>query len=246
MTTEEIAALRVVEVQPADANAVIELWDQLPEKERAAFRALALELRDSLSIAKTAEEARSRSLVIIDQQSAGFSSTVLEYLTLMRRHTWDDRTWSQRLVILSLIATLPLTGKAAGLAALGTAVRVTIPVVGMAVASLVGSGLDLVASTYRNLINHPMKKGEGHLNRITFDPKVYGGRPCIRGRVSVKDILDHLAAGSSREKILRNYPGLEEADISAALQFASRAMDHPILDVGLAENLECDAGSPQG
>lgn len=67
------------------------------------------------------------------------------------------------------------------------------------------------------------------LDRITVNSEKCGGRPCIRGlRVRVKDILDMLAGGSSREEILRDYPYLEDDDISAALEFASRATDHPV------------------
>jgi len=67
-------------------------------------------------------------------------------------------------------------------------------------------------------------------DRITVDPETCGGRPCIRGlRVRVKDILDMLAGGSSRAEILRDYPYLEDSDITAALEFAARATDHPIL-----------------
>ncbi len=68
------------------------------------------------------------------------------------------------------------------------------------------------------------------LNRITVDPEICGGRPCIRGlRVRVKDVLDMLAGGSSRAEILEDYPYLEDEDITAALEFASRAADHPVL-----------------
>ena len=68
------------------------------------------------------------------------------------------------------------------------------------------------------------------LDRITVDPDKCGGRPCIRGlRVRVKDILDMLAGGASRTEILRDYPYLEDDDITAALEFASRATDHPVL-----------------
>lgn len=70
------------------------------------------------------------------------------------------------------------------------------------------------------------------LYRITVDPRQCGGRPCIRGqRVRVKDILDLLAAGASREEILEDLPYLESEDITAALQFAARQTDHPILHV---------------
>jgi uncharacterized protein (DUF433 family) len=68
------------------------------------------------------------------------------------------------------------------------------------------------------------------LHRITADPAQCGGRPCIRGmRIRVKDILDLLAAGASREEILENYPYLEAEDITAVLEFAARQSDHPIL-----------------
>jgi len=49
------------------------------------------------------------------------------------------------------------------------------------------------------------------------------GRPCLRGlRIRVKDVLDLLAAGASREEILADYPLLEDADITAALEYAAR------------------------
>jgi uncharacterized protein (DUF433 family) len=60
------------------------------------------------------------------------------------------------------------------------------------------------------------------LDRITTDPEVLGGRPCIRGlRVAVKDILDLLASGASRKQILDDYPYLEEDDIAAALEYTA-------------------------
>jgi len=66
--------------------------------------------------------------------------------------------------------------------------------------------------------------------RITVDPDRCGGRPCIRNlRVRVKDVLDLLAAGASREEILADYPYLEDEDITAVLEFAARGADHPIL-----------------
>ena len=66
--------------------------------------------------------------------------------------------------------------------------------------------------------------------RISVDPSRCGGRPCIRNlRVRVKDVLDLLAVGASREEILTDYPYLEDEDITAALEFAARQADHPIL-----------------
>jgi uncharacterized protein (DUF433 family) len=64
------------------------------------------------------------------------------------------------------------------------------------------------------------------LHRITADPAQCGGRPCIRGlRIRVKDILDLMAAGASREEILEDYPYLEAEDITAALELAARQSD---------------------
>jgi uncharacterized protein (DUF433 family) len=68
------------------------------------------------------------------------------------------------------------------------------------------------------------------LARITIDPNVMHGRPCIRGlRITVADILGMLSNGESREAILSGYSYLESADIDAALAFAARHADHPII-----------------
>jgi uncharacterized protein (DUF433 family) len=70
------------------------------------------------------------------------------------------------------------------------------------------------------------------LHRITVNPGQCGGRPCLRGlRIRVRDVLDLLAAGSSREEILADYPLLEPADITAALEYAARQSDHPVLHI---------------
>ena len=61
------------------------------------------------------------------------------------------------------------------------------------------------------------------MERITVDPRTCGGRPCIRGmRIRVTDILDLLAAGLSTQQVMEELPDLEQADIEAALKFASR------------------------
>jgi len=60
------------------------------------------------------------------------------------------------------------------------------------------------------------------LERITHDPKVMGGKPCIRGlRVTVGTIVGLLASGESRERILQAYPYLEPADLDEALAYAA-------------------------
>ncbi|MGH9892894.1 MAG: DUF433 domain-containing protein [bacterium] len=68
------------------------------------------------------------------------------------------------------------------------------------------------------------------LERITVNPNQCGGRPCIRGmRIRVIDILDLLAAGESREQILKDFPDLEPEDITASLLYAARRLDHPTI-----------------
>ena len=60
------------------------------------------------------------------------------------------------------------------------------------------------------------------LSRITRDPEVMGGRPCIRGlRVTVGTIVGLLATGRSADEILAAYPYLEREDIQAALSYAA-------------------------
>jgi len=58
--------------------------------------------------------------------------------------------------------------------------------------------------------------------RITIDPNVMGGKPCIRGmRVTVAMVLGLLASGRSIPEILKAYPYLEEGDFRDALSFAA-------------------------
>lgn len=60
------------------------------------------------------------------------------------------------------------------------------------------------------------------LKRITIVPDVCNGKPTIRGmRITVKTILEFIAAGESTENILAAYPFLEKEDINASLVFAS-------------------------
>lgn len=58
-------------------------------------------------------------------------------------------------------------------------------------------------------------------NRITVDPKVCTGKPCIRGlRFPVSRLLGLLASGETRESILKAYPYLEAEDIDEVLRYA--------------------------
>lgn len=60
------------------------------------------------------------------------------------------------------------------------------------------------------------------LTRITFNPKVMGGKPCIRGlRVTVGTVVGLIAAGHSFPDILKAYPYLEEEDLREALKYAA-------------------------
>jgi uncharacterized protein (DUF433 family) len=71
------------------------------------------------------------------------------------------------------------------------------------------------------------------LDRITFDPNVMGGKPCIRGmRVTVGTIVGLIASGATPEEILADYPYLEAEDIPAALSYAawrSEEIDVPLV-----------------
>ena len=60
------------------------------------------------------------------------------------------------------------------------------------------------------------------LDRITLDPQVMGGKPCVRGlRITVGTIVGLIASGRTVEEILAAYPYLEREDIQQALQYAA-------------------------
>ncbi len=65
------------------------------------------------------------------------------------------------------------------------------------------------------------------LNRITVNPKIFGGKPIIRGRrLAVEHVLGMLAAGDTVETILSGYPWLEREDVLACLEYAHRIVEH--------------------
>ena len=65
------------------------------------------------------------------------------------------------------------------------------------------------------------------LARITINPKIFGGKPIIRGRrLAVEHILGMLAAGDTADTILEGYPWLEYEDIQACLAYAHRIVGH--------------------
>ncbi len=59
--------------------------------------------------------------------------------------------------------------------------------------------------------------------RISIKPKVCHGKPCVKGtRIMVSIILDYLKAGESFKSVLKQYPGLKEEDILAAISYAAQ------------------------
>ncbi len=70
------------------------------------------------------------------------------------------------------------------------------------------------------------------LTRITFDPKIMGGKPCIRGlRVTVGMIIGLLAEGHNTQQILKAYPYLEPEDIQEALAYAAWRVEEADLPI---------------
>ncbi|HEX8167708.1 MAG TPA: DUF433 domain-containing protein [Beijerinckiaceae bacterium] len=68
-------------------------------------------------------------------------------------------------------------------------------------------------------------------DRISVDPQICGGRPCIRGtRMRVSDIVAMMAHGASRAEILADYDYLTDDDLSAALAYAAEAADHRVIN----------------
>jgi uncharacterized protein (DUF433 family) len=75
------------------------------------------------------------------------------------------------------------------------------------------------------------------LRRITVDPKIFGGKPIIRGRrLAVEHVLDMMAAGDSIKTILEGYPWLEPEDVRACLIFARRHIGHERVEPLIVES----------
>lgn len=65
------------------------------------------------------------------------------------------------------------------------------------------------------------------LERITVDPRIFGGKPIVRGRrLAVEHVLGMLAAGDTAQSLLDGYPWLEPEDIQACLTYARRLVGH--------------------
>jgi len=68
------------------------------------------------------------------------------------------------------------------------------------------------------------------LDRITSDPDICGGRPCIKGtRMRVADIVEAIAHGVTQQQLLADFDYLTADDIAAALLYAARATEHRVV-----------------
>ena len=82
-------------------------------------------------------------------------------------------------------------------------------------------------ASFGELMRNETGNEEEVLRRITVDPKIFGGKPIIRGRrLAVEHVLGMLAAGDSPETILAGYPWLEPEDVQACLIYARRLVGH--------------------
>ncbi len=72
------------------------------------------------------------------------------------------------------------------------------------------------------------------LSRISIDPNVCFGKPCIKGtRIWVSLVLDFLASGWSIQDVLDNYPGLKEADVLACIAYGAEMSRERYVDIPL-------------
>lgn len=70
------------------------------------------------------------------------------------------------------------------------------------------------------------------LDRITFDPAVLNGQPCIRGmRLTVRRVLEALATYPDRDELRAEYPEVDDEDIRQALEFAAANLDDRVVEL---------------
>lgn len=94
-----------------------------------------------------------------------------------------------------------------------------------------GSRIRLVSEDITNVAIAPKRKtDEVLLDRISSDPNICGGRPCIKGtRMRVVDIVEALAHGATQQELLRDFDYLAAEDIAAALLYAAQASNHRVV-----------------
>ena len=74
-----------------------------------------------------------------------------------------------------------------------------------------------------------------NLDRITSDPAIMNGQPCIRGmRLTVRRVLEALATHPDRDRFHVEYPEIEEEDIRQALEYAAANLDDKVVELGAA------------
>jgi uncharacterized protein (DUF433 family) len=72
-------------------------------------------------------------------------------------------------------------------------------------------------------------------DRITRDPAIMNGQPCIRGmRLTVRRVLEAMATWSNRDQLFAEYPELEEEDLRQALEFAAASLDDRVAELRTA------------
>ncbi len=76
---------------------------------------------------------------------------------------------------------------------------------------------------------------KNELDRITRDPSIMNGQPCVRGmRLTVRRVLEAMATYPDRQQLLAEYPELQEEDIRQALAFAAASLDDKIVELRTA------------
>lgn len=81
-------------------------------------------------------------------------------------------------------------------------------------------------------MRHPRNEIMVDLNRITSDPTIMNGQPCIRGmRLTVRRVLEALATYPDRQEFSAEYPELEEEDVRQALAYAAANLDDKVLEL---------------
>ena len=74
-----------------------------------------------------------------------------------------------------------------------------------------------------------------HIDRITSNPTVMNGKPCIRGtRLTVRRVLESVALYPDRAELKRRFPELTDEDIAQAIRFAARCVDDEVVDLDAA------------
>jgi uncharacterized protein (DUF433 family) len=92
--------------------------------------------------------------------------------------------------------------------------------------------------TYNGSTRELIRKGETMMNpllqRISVDPNICFGKPCIRGtRIWVSLLLDFMAAGMNTEEILEEYPQLTEQDVRAAIAYGAEMSRERYVEIAI-------------